>query len=118
MINGILPKNNDTDTFLTKLSGDAYDLKSETEQFVKQLSEKLTAEQIASLKNKPELLQTMIFILFFMRFVPELTRQKYSKQLKKTTNILIQRLPAPKLKPTDLKDLASNLTIVDPTLIF
>ena len=111
MISGILPKNDVTDNFLSKLSGGAFDLKSQTEQdkLMKQLSQKLTATQIIYLTDKPDLLQTMIFILFFMRFVPELTRQKYNKQMRKTTNTLIQRLPEPKLKPTDLKYLASGL---------
>ena len=111
LINGILPKNDDTDNLLSKLSGGVFDLKNENQknELMKQLSVKLTSGQMTSLASDPVLLQTMIFILFFIKFVSKQLQQKHRKQLNKSTNILAQKLPASKLKPTDLKSLASSL---------
>ena len=113
MINGVLPKNDDTDKSLSKLSGGDFDCKDDNQQsqLIKQLSRKLTITQISSVTDAPNLLQTLIFVLFLLRFVPQLANQKYKQQLNRSIKLLQKKLAEPQLKLTDFKDLAINLIL-------
>ena len=104
-IQGILPQNDDTDNFLSKLSGGAFDFRNENQkrELIKQLSGKLTSGQMTSLKSDPDLLQTMIFVLFFEKFASKQLQQKHKKQLNKSINLLQEKLAAPQLTMTDFK---------------
>ena len=119
LINGILPKNDDTDKFLTKLSGGVFDLKDDNQQseLIKQLSGKLTTTQISSVMDAPNFLQTLIFVLFLIRFVPKLANNKYKQQLNRSIKFLQKKLAEPQLVMTDFKDLANNLIFNRPELI-
>ena len=111
MINGVLPKNDDTDKLLSKLSGDVFDCKHENHQsqLIKQLSRKLTTSQISTVMDAPNFLQTLIFVLFLLRFAPKLAIGKYKKQLNKSMSLLQKKLAEPQLTMTDFKDLAASL---------
>ena len=111
LINGILPQNDDTDNFLSKLSGGAFDFKNENQknELMKQLSKKLTSGQMTCLTSHPDLLQTMIFVLFFIKFVSKQLQQKHKKRLNKSMDLLQKKLAEPQLPMTDFEDLASIL---------
>ena len=110
-MNGMIPKNADTDSSLSKLSGGAFDLKTETQQsnLTKQLSGKLTNEQLMLLTSDPDTLQTLIFVLFLIRFAPKLMNQ-YKRQLDKSIRSVNKKLGNNEnWKQKDFKTLADSL---------
>ena len=111
MLNGILPKNDDTDKLLNKLSGGAFDVNNDNQQneLIKQLSQKFTVTQMFSVMDAPNLLQTLIFVLFFIRFGSELTRKKYKRRVNESIAVLQKKLAEPQWTITYFKDLATNL---------
>ena len=111
LINGIISKNSQTDENLSKLSGGAFDLKNENQQndLIKQLSQKFTITQMFSVLDAPNLLQTLSFVLFFIRFVPELKRKKYKRRVNESIAVLQKKLAEPQWTMTYFKDLATNL---------
>ena len=111
MLNGILPKNDNTDKLLNKLSGGAFDVNNDNQQneLIKQLSQKFTVTQMFSVMDAPNLLQTLIFVLFFIRFGSELTRKKYKRRVNESIAVLQKKLAEPQWTITYFKDLATNL---------
>ena len=110
-MNGILPRNEQTDSSLKKLSGDVFDMNDEEkrDQLIKQLSEKLSAEQIEKLKGDANLLQTMTFAVFLIRFA-KTSLKNHTRILRKSIGALSDRLGEPRLDLKTMTELASNLT--------
>ena len=110
-INGTLPRTEQTDSSLKKLSGEVFDMndKEKRDQLIKQLSEKLSTEQIELLKGNAELLQTITFVIFLIRYA-KASLKNHQKILKRSIEALAQKLGEPQLDQKIMTELASNLT--------
>ena len=110
-INGTLPRTEQTDSSLKKLSGEVFDMndKEKRDQLIKQLSEKLSTEQIELLKGNAELLQTITFVIFLIRYA-KASLKNHQKILKRSIGALAQKLGEPRLDQKIMTELASNLT--------
>ena len=111
LMNGLMPKNDQTDKSLSILSGGVFDSKNEAHQseLIKQISETLTDGQMLLLTSNPDLLQTMIYILFLLRFNPRMSETQ-KRKMDKSRKALQKKFAERQLKETVFKTIANKLT--------
>ena len=104
-MNGIMPRNEKTDTNLKTLSGNTFDPNDEASraQFIKQLSEKLSSDQIAKLSGDVNLFQTMAFVIFMLRCSVQ------NQAINKSIRLLAAKLGRKQLDQKNLQKLAKNM---------
>ena len=107
-MNGIVPRNEKTDSSLKILSGDMYDPNDQAklDKFIEKLAEKLSPEQIETLKSNQDWPHTMAWIVFMLGY----GLRKYQRLINKSMRILSNKIGGKPFDQMNLEQWAKNLT--------